>query len=210
MSWQWNNPLKNSTIHASRCHYCNVDFVCFHIVTCYTNPLLSHIHVNTTILRNITCTSVVTCTILGRLECISWPPYQGCFLHPHNPIWQSVMVIGVTWLVQRLWAKPFTLSLDKSLPKCTSLDIWNYGIHVNILSSWSAIEVCLELHASTFALVFENYNLPSMYIYIYSHVFACYSVASGLPFQSPLIYQHCSIFEALTIYWCQYLGSTQQ
>ena len=56
--------------HASHCHYCNVNFVLFHNVTCYTNPLLSCFQVNTTNLLNTTCTLVATCMILGRLECI--------------------------------------------------------------------------------------------------------------------------------------------
>jgi hypothetical protein len=45
-------------------------FVVFHNITCYTNSIVSHIHVNTTILRNITCTLVATSVILQRLEYI--------------------------------------------------------------------------------------------------------------------------------------------
>ena len=41
--------------HASHCHCCNVDFVLFHSVTCYSSSLLSRIHVNTTYLPNIIC-----------------------------------------------------------------------------------------------------------------------------------------------------------
>ena len=41
----------------------------FHSVTCYANSLVSHIHVNTTKLRNITCTLVTTSVILWSLEC---------------------------------------------------------------------------------------------------------------------------------------------
>ena len=33
--------------------------LCFHNVTCYTDPLLSYIYVNITNLLNITCTLVV-------------------------------------------------------------------------------------------------------------------------------------------------------
>jgi hypothetical protein len=43
-------------------------FVLFHNVRCYTNPIGSHIHANTTKLRNITCTLVATCVILRSLE----------------------------------------------------------------------------------------------------------------------------------------------
>ena len=61
--------------HASRCHhckyyqYCNVGFVLFHNVTCYTNSLLSHIHTNTIEHPNITCTLFATSMILRSLEC---------------------------------------------------------------------------------------------------------------------------------------------
>jgi hypothetical protein len=41
-------------------------FVLFHNITCYTNSIASHIHVNTTRLRNITCTWVATVVILRR------------------------------------------------------------------------------------------------------------------------------------------------
>jgi hypothetical protein len=44
-------------------------FVLFHRVTCYTNSLVSRIHVNTTKLHNITCTLVATGVILRSLEC---------------------------------------------------------------------------------------------------------------------------------------------
>ena len=44
-------------------------FVLFHSVTCYTNPTVTRIHVNTTKLRNITCTLVATGVILQSLEC---------------------------------------------------------------------------------------------------------------------------------------------
>ena len=47
----------------------HISFVLFHTVTCYTNSIVSHIHVNTTKLRNITCTLVVTGVILQSLEC---------------------------------------------------------------------------------------------------------------------------------------------
>jgi hypothetical protein len=38
----------------------HISFVLFHNVTCYTNPIIPYIHVNTTNLRNITCTLVAT------------------------------------------------------------------------------------------------------------------------------------------------------
>jgi hypothetical protein len=48
-------------------HIC---FVFFHNVTCYINSIISHIHVNTKKLCNITCILVATCVILWSLECI--------------------------------------------------------------------------------------------------------------------------------------------
>ena len=44
-------------------------FVLFHSVTCYTNPIVSCIHANTTKLRNITSTLVATCVILQSVKC---------------------------------------------------------------------------------------------------------------------------------------------
>jgi hypothetical protein len=44
-------------------------FVLFHSVTCYTNSIVSHIHVNIAKLCNITCTLVATGVILRSLEC---------------------------------------------------------------------------------------------------------------------------------------------
>jgi hypothetical protein len=41
---------------------------CSIYVTCYTNSIVSCIHVNSTKLRNITCTLVATCMILQSLE----------------------------------------------------------------------------------------------------------------------------------------------
>jgi hypothetical protein len=38
--------IQTTHSHTSHCHYCNVDFVVFHNVTCYTNSLLSCIHIN--------------------------------------------------------------------------------------------------------------------------------------------------------------------
>ena len=41
----------------------HIFFLLFHSVTCYTNSIVSRIHVNTVKLRNITCTLVTTCVI---------------------------------------------------------------------------------------------------------------------------------------------------
>ena len=59
-------------------HHTNIKmshFVLFHSVTCYTKSIVSHIHVNTTKLRNITCTSVATGVILRSVECILVPSF---------------------------------------------------------------------------------------------------------------------------------------
>ena len=58
--------------HASRyhqfysCKYCSVDFSLFHNIRCCTNSLLSCIHVNTTLLLNITSTLVATKGVIFR------------------------------------------------------------------------------------------------------------------------------------------------
>jgi hypothetical protein len=65
-------------------------FVLFHSVRCYTNSIVSCIHVNTTKLRNITCTLVATCVILHTLECIlEW--IRGATLSPiiYDPAMQT-------------------------------------------------------------------------------------------------------------------------
>jgi hypothetical protein len=54
-------------------------YVLFHIVTCYTNSIISCIHVNTTKLHNITYTLVATNMTLRSLEC-------KCYLH----LWKVV------------------------------------------------------------------------------------------------------------------------
>ena len=53
----------------------HISFVLFHNVTCYTNSIISCIHINTTKPRNITCTLVATSVILWSLECISLQVY---------------------------------------------------------------------------------------------------------------------------------------
>ena len=60
--------IQTTLLHASCCHYFNVDFVLFHNVTYYTNSLLSHLQVTTTDLLNTTCTLDATGVTLGRLK----------------------------------------------------------------------------------------------------------------------------------------------
>ena len=52
-------------------NYPHISFMLFHNVTCYTNSIVSHIHVNTTKLHNIMCTLVATSVILWSLGCIA-------------------------------------------------------------------------------------------------------------------------------------------
>jgi hypothetical protein len=47
----------------------HISFLLLQNATCYTNSLVSWIHVNTTKLSNIMCTLVATCVILQSLEC---------------------------------------------------------------------------------------------------------------------------------------------
>jgi hypothetical protein len=50
----------------------HISCMLFHDITCYTNSIVSCIHVNTTNLHNITCTLVATCVLLWSLGCISF------------------------------------------------------------------------------------------------------------------------------------------
>jgi hypothetical protein len=81
----------------------HISFVLFHNVTCYTNSIVSRIHVNTTKLCKITCTLMATCVILRSLECISikalhWVPIPMPMpTHTHGILgghgWASVVYI---------------------------------------------------------------------------------------------------------------------
>ena len=51
----------------------DVDFVLFHNFTCYTNPLLSRIHVNTTQPLHVMCTLVATSVILQSSNRVHQP-----------------------------------------------------------------------------------------------------------------------------------------
>ena len=69
--------IQTTHSRASRRHHCNDDFVLFHNATCYTNPLLSRIHVTTVDLLNITCTLVATCMIsAGSPTCVPYIHYE--------------------------------------------------------------------------------------------------------------------------------------
>jgi hypothetical protein len=67
-------------------------FVLFHSVTCYTNLLVSRIHVNTTKLCNVTCTLVATHVILRSLECTT-PSME--FAWPHTLFVKGLIIIRI-------------------------------------------------------------------------------------------------------------------
>jgi hypothetical protein len=76
--------MQTTRSHTSCCHhcqYCRVDFVVFNNVTCCTNFLLSCVHVDTKYFLIIMWTLVVTCMMLGRLECSR---IVGLLKHPHG------------------------------------------------------------------------------------------------------------------------------
>ena len=56
----------DGTTNANSLH---ISLVLLHNVTCYTNSIVSRIHVNTTKLRNVTCALVATSAILRSLKC---------------------------------------------------------------------------------------------------------------------------------------------
>ena len=70
------------------CDYCNVGFVLVHSVTCYTDSLLSYIHVNTAHL-NITCILVATSVVLGSLG-----PLHTTRLRAHDRHTSSIVIGG--------------------------------------------------------------------------------------------------------------------
>ena len=79
----------------------------FQNVTCYTNSIVSRIHVNTIKLRNITCTLVATCLILLSLEC-------------HDCNTNQILILGV----HQRWKK-FCVpkSLFRSVPPSIISDV---------------------------------------------------------------------------------------
>jgi hypothetical protein len=57
----------------------HISFVLFDNATCYTNSIVSRIHVSNTKLHNITCTLVAIGVILQSLECIRLRKWQKRF-----------------------------------------------------------------------------------------------------------------------------------
>ena len=114
-------------------------FVLFHNVTCYTNSLLSHIHVNTIKVRNITCTLVATCLILRSLECTIWVSMifgcceylkTYCFLY-HSGLYtmQEPSCIDKITLVP-IWFKMVLTQTTTQIYK--DLHTLRYPLHINI------------------------------------------------------------------------------
>jgi hypothetical protein len=101
----------------------HISFVLFHNITCYTNFVVSHIHVNTTKLRNITCTLVATGGILRSLECTTIPDY----LFSIASQWANV-----AWFLKivKLLELDVHMHLNTSTTLSTYLDMQNY------VSSW--------------------------------------------------------------------------
>ena len=83
----------------------HISFVLFHNVTCYTNSIISSIHVNTIKLHNITCTLVATSVIRRSLECIQLWKWQKGFwfrLVGSNGNATSINLLGDLLLLQPL------------------------------------------------------------------------------------------------------------
>jgi hypothetical protein len=76
--WNKLSKIEMRWSHASCCHYCNVDYVLIHNVTCYIHSFSSRIHVNIIQVPNITCTVVATSAILWSLECTYLGMVKSC------------------------------------------------------------------------------------------------------------------------------------
>ena len=66
----------------------HISFVLFHNVTCYTNYIVSCIHVNTTELRNITCTLIAI-----KSDTTEFRMYVGILKQPHRDFQIIVFII---------------------------------------------------------------------------------------------------------------------
>ena len=86
--WHWSNSPWNSYHMVARIvlsssspmSLLQYSLVVILYVTTYTICLLSHIHVNTTHLLGIVCTSIAACMILRRLECVLFGKTISCHL----------------------------------------------------------------------------------------------------------------------------------
>ena len=78
-------------------NYPHIYFVLFHTVTCYIDSIVSHIHVNTTKLRNVTFTLLATCVILRSLVCRRHASFALDNGEPPIPKWRGLCPYG--WLM---------------------------------------------------------------------------------------------------------------
>ena len=103
-------------------------FVSLYSFTCYTNPIVSRIYVNTTKLHNITCTLVAIGVILRSLECMSMPMLISPLTHHHVPMKHF----------KNPWGAPSITHL--SIHECTKGVILNFAI--------SCIHICYTNYIS--------------------------------------------------------------
>ena len=126
--------MQITSSHASRCHYCNVDFVLFHNITCYINFLLS-------------CT-YVTATCLLK--------YQGHFVCYRHDIREvkvyTLNSLMYTSVISLLLQYPETLGNECSHLKSHSLSsyflpyIMKFGINANHQRSQTTLLHCITCH----------------------------------------------------------------
>ena len=81
----------------------HISFVLFHNVTCYTNSIVSRIHVKTTKLHNILCTIVVTGVIIRSLECILALLFSRLTILVSHGFWANQKRIDLSPLLLFIW-----------------------------------------------------------------------------------------------------------
>jgi hypothetical protein len=91
----------------------HIFFVLFHNVICYTNSIVSCIHVHTTKLRNIMCTLVATCVILQSLECMLWVLEQSTLIVPIDVCYCSDLHNAITSYLN-VWFLLTKVKIDSS------------------------------------------------------------------------------------------------
>ena len=87
--------LDDVRANSNRLH---ISFVLFRNITCYTNSLVSCIHVNTTKLRNITRTLVATGVTLQSLECVLRNYVTVKFHLLYVACWDSLITLIYNWM----------------------------------------------------------------------------------------------------------------
>ena len=124
--------MHHAIINVNYCHYCNVDFMSFHNVTCCINPLLSRIHVNTTKLLNAMCTLSAT-----KHDIMEFRVYLDTFLSaPTSCRIQSKQLVQDGYQIQII---PIAICL------------LNFKVHFNILFIYQSEDSCaheMVIHVS--------------------------------------------------------------